>query len=318
MSYTHFTLKEREYLLELLDKGHSIRKIAEVLGRSPSSVSREIRRNRSKKGYHPWRAQIMAICRRRQSHPLQRLDEDSELGKYVRSKLELFWSPECIAATWNQNHPTDIVGFCTIYRWLKDGLLKGYSRKKHLRRRGKRIQTRNADYNTIHPDRLIEEWPEEIVNRRRIGDWEGDTVCGGVGKGRIVTFIDRKSRFLRAAFVRSKKPDETFEAIMKALSGMPVLSLSLDNGSEFALFRELEAAVDAPVFFARPHSPWERGSNENVNGLIRFFFPKGCDFLSVTDAELQHVVDLINSRPRKCLGWKTPAEVFADNCVALA
>ena len=105
---------------------------------------------------------------------------------------------------------------------------------------------------------------------------------------------------------------------MKALSGMPVLSLSLDNGSEFALFRELEAAVDAPVFFARPHSPWERGSNENVNGLIRFFFPKGCDFLSVTDAELQHVVDLINSRPRKCLGWKTPAEVFADNCVALA
>ena len=242
---------------------------------------------------------------------MKRLAAGTELGDYVREKLALFWSPECIAATWTLEHPDDPVGFCTIYRWLKRNALTGFSRKKHLRRRGKKMQTRNANYNTIHPDRLIAEWPEEILNRLRLGDWEGDTVCGAVGKGRIVTFVDRKSRFLCAALLTSKKPDDTYHAVLKALHGVPVRSVSLDNGSEFAWFRKMEESLDAPVFFAKPHAPWERGSNENLNGLLRFFFPKGCDFLSLSDDDLQHVVDLVNSRPRKCLGWKSPAVLFS-------
>lgn len=311
MSYSHFTLNERKYLQELLELGYGIRKIARALGRAPSSVSREIKRNQSSKGYHHWRAQIQAIVRRRTAHPMLRLDEASPCGIYVRDKLSLFWSPECIAATWRIEHPTSPVGASTIYRWIKKGKLQGFSRKTHLRRRGKRIQTRNANYNTIHPDRLIEQWPEEIRNRSRIGDWEGDTVCGGVGKGRILTLVDRKTRFLRVVLLAGKRPQEVADAIVQALDGLPVHSLSLDNGSEFALFREIEDAISSPIYFAHPHSPWERGSNENINGLLRFFFPKGCDFRAVSHHDLQAVVDLINSRPRRSLGWRSPLQLFS-------
>lgn len=317
MSYTHFTLNERKYLQELLEEGYGIRKIARALGRSPSSVSREINRNKSKKGYHHWRAQIQTIVRRKTAKPPSRLNADTELGKFVREKLSQFWSPECIAAIWNRLHPSDPVSFSTIYLWLRKGLLAGFSRKTHLRRRGKRTQTRNANYNTIQPDRLIEEWPEDIVNRARIGDWEGDTIYGAIGKGFAVTMVDRKTRLLRASLVSSRSPVETKAAIQHALRGVPVRSISLDNGSEFALFRELENDIKAPVFFARPHSPWQRGSNENINGVLRFFFPKGCDFLAVSDEQLQAVIDLINSRPRKCLGWRSPIEVFLSSSVAL-
>lgn len=318
LSYSHYTLEERKYLQKLLEEGYGVRQIARALGRAPSSVSREINRNKGRKGYHHWQAQRQAIRRRRQAHPLVRFAGDTELGTYVREKLSLYWSPECIAETWRLRHPDNPVGFSTIYRWLKRNALKGFSRQTHLRRRGKKIQTRNANYNTIHPDRLIADWPDEILNRLRLGDWEGDTVCGAVGKGRIVTFVDRKSRFLCAALLKSKKQDDTYHAVLAALNGMPVRSLSLDNGSEFAWFRKMEEFFHAPLFFAAPHSPWQRGSNENVNGLLRFFFPKGCDFLAVSDEELQRVVALINSRPRKCLGWKSPEDIFFSPSVALA
>ena len=187
MSYKHFTLEEREYLQSLLEKGYGIRQAAGALGRSPSSVSREIKRNKSAKGYNHWRAHSLSIERKRKSHPMTRLTENSELGTYVREKLSLFWSPECIAEMWARSHPNDRVGFITIYRWLKKGKLEGFSRKTHLRCRGKKIQTRKANYNTIHPDRLISDWSEEIKERVRLGDWEGDTVYGGIGKGFIVT-----------------------------------------------------------------------------------------------------------------------------------
>ena len=317
LSYSHYTQEERKCLQQLLEEGRSLRHIARALGRDVSSVSREVKRNSSRNGYGYWYANNQAIHRRRKSHPMKRLEENTELGDYVREKLALFWSPECIAETWRLRHPDTPVGFATIYRWLKRGALSGYSRKTHLRRRGKKIQTRSANYMTIHPDRLIEDWPDVIVNRERIGDWEGDTVCGGVGKGRIVTLVDRKSRFLCAAKLDNKQPESTCHAILKALKGVPVHSISLDNGTEFASFRKIEGALKAPVFFAKPHAPWQRGSNENVNGLLRFFFPKGCDFLAVSDEQLQYVVDLVNSRPGKCLGWFSPKDVFFLHSVAL-
>ena len=317
MSYKHFTLEEREYLQLLLEKGYGVRQAARALKRDPSSVSREISRNKSSKGYNHWHAHCLSIERKRKSHPMTRLAENSEFGAYAREKLNLFWPPECIAEMWARSHPNDRVGFTTIYRWLKKGKLEGFSRKTHLRRRGKKIQTRQAKYNTIHPDRLISDWPEETKKRVRLGDWEGDTVYGGIGKGFIVTLVDRKSRFLCSALVKSRSPKETKESIIRALKGKKVLSLSLDNGSEFSLFRELEKELKAPIYFAKPHAPWQRGSNENMNGLLRFFFPKGCDFLSITEEELQTVVDLVNNRPRKCLGWKTPTQISPSQDVAL-
>ena len=169
---------------------------------------------------------------------------------------------------------------------IKRGLLPGISEKEHLRRRGKRKVKRRANYNTIHPERIIPEWPEEIRPRKRIGDWEGDTLCGGGRKGGAITLLECKSGWIYGRVVHSRQASETREAILEALKDKPVHSLSLDNGSEFAEFRELEEQLKAPVYFAEPHKPWQRGCNENANGPLRFFFPKGCNFLDVSQASL--------------------------------
>lgn len=328
LSYTHFTLQERICLQELLSKDYSMRKIADILGRNVSSVSREIKRNKSKYPpkkksnnkfrYHAWRAQTLYTIRRRENKK-RRLMPDSEEWNYVVEKLLLFWTPEEIANRWLLDHPDKApIGVSTIYRYIKSGMFKGISRKTHLRRRGKRKVPRNSNYNTIQPEHIIPEWPDEIKQRSRIGDWEGDTVYGGVGKGLLVTQVDRKSRYLRAALISSRNSTITKDAIIDLLEGYPVKSVSLDNGSEFSEFKEIEKGLNTTVYFAEPHKPWQRGTNENTNGLIRFFFPKGFDFRTITQEDVDYVVKLINNRPRKCLMWKTPAEVFFDNCVALA
>ena len=284
MSYHQFTSDERKCLWELHRKNLSIRKIADALGRAPSSVSRELRRNRSEKGtWHPFPAHKKAKARRRHLRNSS-LQTDLELRAYVIDGLNHFWTPEEIAGRWSLAHPDRPVSFATIYRHIKRKLLPGIEPKTHLRRRGKRKVNRNANFNTIHPDRIIPDWPDEIKNRLRIGDWEGDSIVGAKGKGAAVPLV--------------------------------VCSLSLDNGSEFAEFRQLEEALEAPIFFAEPHKPWQRGCNENGNGLLRFFFPKGCDFLAVSPEYFAAVIDLLNHRPRKRLGWRTPFEVFFG--VALA
>jgi IS30 family transposase len=317
-SYKHFTLNERKYLQKLLAEGYSIRKIAYALGRSPSSVSREIKRNRSKNprkpsdnpyNYHHWRANILATIRRKQK-AFRAIPKDSELYSYVVEKLNTFWSPEAIVGRWRKEHSDSHIGVSTIYRYIKDREFDNISEKKHLRRRDKNRHLVHKNSKVIQPDRRIPEWPEAIVQRLRIGDWEGDTIYGGIGKGLIVTMVDRKSRFLCAGLLRSRNSTETREAIQQQLKVLPVHSLSLDNGSEFAEFRELESALGAPVYFAEPHKPWQRGTNKNTNDILRFFFPKGFDFHSIDDAILQAVVQSINNRLRKCLNWASPAEVF--------
>ena len=319
LSYTHFTLSERKYLQELLSEGHSFRKIAAYLGRSPSSVSREVARNRAKYppkhksdnayNYHHWRAQICTICRRKQTRLLA-LPYGSAAREYVIEKLKVFWSPEEIAMRWRKDHPGETLSFSTIYRYLHKQWILDITPKTHLRRRGKNRNYVHHNCMVIHPDRRIPDWPEEIANRSRIGDWEGDTVYGGVGKGLILTLVDRKTRMLRACLLKRRDAQETRLAILRALEGMPVKSLSLDNGSEFSQFRELEEELGSPIYFAEPHKPWQRGSNENMNGILRFFFPKGFDFHSLNDDDLQVVIDSINNRPRKCLGWMSPIESF--------
>lgn len=322
MSYIHFTLDERKSLQFLLSLGFSMRKIAEFLGRNVSSVSREIQRNRSKYPpkrksnnkyrYHPWRAQNLYIRRRRASKHF-RLKPDTDEWNYITEKLKLFWTPEEICNRWEIDFPDrKRFSVSTIYRYIKLNKFRGITRKTHLRRRGKHMLPRKSNYNSIQPDRTIPEWPEAIKNRIRIGDWEGDTVYGGIGKGLIVTFVDRKSRYLVAALLIKKDAALTKEVIVKMLRGLPVKSISLDNGSEFAQFHEIERELGTEVYFAEPHKPWQRGTNENTNGIIRFFFKKGFDFGTVTQEDVDRVVELINNRPRKCLGWLTPAEVFVS------
>ena len=320
MSYTHFTLKERKYLQQLLSEGKSFRKIAEILGRSPSTISREVNRNKSnykphgktdnRYWYNHWRAQNLYI-RRRRNQSRQALRQDTDEWNYIVEKLQQYWSPETISANWKLEKPNrKPLCISTIYRYIKLKKFQNISQKQHLRRRGKRSLPRKSNYNTIQPDRIIPQWPEEIRNRLKIGHWEGDTVYGGVGKGLLVTLVDRKSRFLRMGLLSSRSAEGTRKVLERLLSGLPVDSISLDNGSEFAEFHELEKNLHTLVYFAEPHKPWQRGTNENTNDIIRFFFPKGFDFRTVTDEDVQYVEDLINNRPKKCLSWKTPAQVF--------
>ena len=178
------------------------------------------------------------------------------------------------------------------------------------------MMPRTSSYNSIQPDRTIPQWPDVILNRTRIGDWEGDTVYGAVGKGLLVTLVDRKIRLLRMGLLKSRNAEETRSVIERLLQGLPVNSISLDNGSEFSQFRDLEKSLSTLVYFAEPHKPWQRGTNENTNDIVRFFFPKGFDFRLISDADVQRIEHLINSRPRKCLNWLSPSEVFSS-CVAL-
>ena len=243
----------------------------------------------------------------------------TEAWEFIIAGLNRYWSPETIAGRWHLEYPErKPLCISTIYRYVKKSRFPKITPKTHLRRRGKRILPRNSNYNSIQPERIIPQWPEEIRQRARIGDWEGDTVYGGVGKGLLVTQVDRKSRFLRAGLLAKRDASLTKAVICQLLKDVPVKSISLDNGSEFSEFKALEAELHTLVYFAEPHKPWQRGTNENTNGLLRFFFPKGCDFHAVSQEFVDSVVDLINSRPRKCLGWRSPAEVFHNLGVALA
>ena len=323
MSYTHFTLEERKYLQQLLSEGNSFRKIAAILDRHPSTISREVKRNKAKYRphrkpdnrywYNHWHA-YKCYIRRRRERKRQALKPGTLEWDYIIAGLQHYWSPETICGRWHKEFP-ERKPLCvsTIYRYIRAGRFPKISAKQHLRRRGKRIQTRNANYNSIQPDRIIPEWPDEILNRVRIGDWEGDTVYGGVGKGLLVTLVDRKSRLLKMGLLAARTAEGTRKVIEKLLCGLPVKSVSIDNGSEFSEFRKLEEHLHTLVYFAEPHKPWQRGTNENTNDIVRFFFPKGFDFRTVTDEDIQIIEDLINNRPRKCLGWKTPVEILEES-----
>lgn len=320
MSYTHFTLSERKYLQKLLSEDKSFREIAAILERSPSTISREVNRNKAKYRphgkilnkywYNHWRAQNLYIRRRREQQR-RALKACTPEWDFIIKGLKNFWSPESICGRWQLLNP-DSKPLCvsTIYRYIQRGELPEITAKKHLRRKNKRRQTRDANYNTIHPDRIIPEWSEMIKSRSRLGDWEGDTVYGAVGKGLLVTLVDRKSRYLCSGLLKSRLANETRITIENLLKDLPVHSISLDNGSEFSEFQLLEANLNTEIYFAEPHKPWQRGTNENTNDILRFFFPKGTNFHEVSEQELEAVVYLINTRPRKCLGWKSPFEVF--------
>lgn len=312
-SYEHFTLEERENLQLKLREKKSLRQIARELNKNVSSISRELKRNKNRDGsYHPWRATVLYIVRRKNSRRKYRIESDLELRYYVESCMEKYWSPEIITMTWKAQKDSNKLSHTTIYTALKKRLMPGYSPKTHLRHHGKRKQTHNCY--TIHPDCRIGERPEEANLRLRFGDIEGDTVYGSVGKGYLVTCVDRYSRKLYAAISKTKQNDDINAAFKKALAQVKCLTLTLDNGSEFGGFRNLEKDLNTVIYFADPHSPWQRGSNENLNGLIRFFFPKGTDFSKVSEKALNDVIDLINSRPRKCLGWLSPNDFLKKCC----
>ena len=325
-SYKHFTIEERKCLQQFLSEGLSFRQIADLLDKHPSSISREVKRNKAKykpKGkvdnkywYHYWRAQNLYVRRRREQKRFV-LQPNTPEWDFIVTHLKQYWSPEQICGRWELRHPNSKkLCVATIYRSIKTNRFPKITAKNNLRRRNKHRFHQNSNYSTIHPDRIIPEWNDVIKDRTRIGDWEGDTVYGGVGKGLLVTLVDRKTRFLCAGLIHSRSSKETREMIEILLKDKPVKSISLDNGSEFSEFKELESNLNTEVYFAEPHKPWQRGTNENTNDILRFFFPKGYDFHSLDNESLQNIVLSINLRPKKCLGWRSPFETFFG--VALA
>lgn len=319
-SYTHFTLSEREFLELKLKEGKSIRWIANALARSPSTISREIKRNWSKKRnrYHFWNANNCYKFRRKNCHRKNNLTKNPAAFAYVLEKLLLYWSPEIIAGRWNKEHPESKISLRSIYRAVKAGAFPGVKPSTHFRRKGKPYANKKKSY-TRYFDSSIHDREEIVDQRARLGDYEGDTVYGSVGKGYLVTCVDRRSRLVVAAIARDKTIQSTNEAFLAAFQKTAVrpITLTLDNGTEFLGFKDLEQALEAKVYFADAHSPWQRGSNENINGLIRFFFPRGTNFTKVTDQQLNAVLDLINNRPRKCLDFLSPVE-FIKNVLHLA
>ena len=309
--YNHFTIDERICIESLLKNGEKISEIARKLGRNKSSVSREIKRNSNQDGiYNSWGAYSKAKFRRKNCVRHERIVKGSELYNYIIEKLNCYWSPEIIVEKWKQDHPNDKISFSTIYRAIKKHFFEGITAKKHLRRRGKLRYSKRNRFNTIKPEHTIHEWTDEIKERSELNNWEGDTVRGTPGKGGLLTLVDRKSRKLIAVLIKNFSQDTLYEAVMQAFRGRSPKSITFDNGSEFARFRDMERDLHATIYFADPHSPWQRGSNENINDVLRFFFPKGFNFLNLTQDDVNEVVDLINSRPRFCLGLKSPDDVF--------
>lgn len=311
-SYTHFTQVERENLQLKLVEGKSLREIAKEMGRHVSSLSRELKRNKNKDGsYTPYRGTALYLFRRKRCKRKYRLENDTALRDFVEDSLRKYWSPEIIVARWKQATKGAPLSAQTIYRAIYQGLLKGFPPQKHLRRYSRRPRTSN--YATIHPEHRIHDRPVQANLRQRLGDWEGDTIRSASGTGCLLTLVERKSRYLCAALCNGFSSLEILEAFESALDGQTVKSITLDQGPEFARFKDIEKQHGATVYFADVRSPWQRGSNENINGLIRFWFPKKTRFKDVSSAELQVVLSLINNRPRKCLDWLSPIE-FLNHC----
>ena len=310
-SYSHFTQMDICCLFSLLQSGTSQAQIARTLNKHRSSVSRLIKRCPGGE-FNPKVSYENYLENRKRSVRKQRIQKGTELFEFIKEKLYQYWSPEIITLKWNEQHKDDAISFNTIYSAIKAGIFEKISVQSHLRRRGKQKYGHRSQYCTIQPDKTIHDLPEEAKYRERFDDWEGDTIRTTPGKGCIVTLLDRKSRLLLAKSVDNVSSGKVCNAIKDTFNenGIHPKTIVFDNGSEFAKFRELERDLQTSIYFADLHSPWQRGSNENINDCLRFFLPRGMDFRNLDDGYLEAVVSLLNNRPRKCLGLKTPHEVY--------
>jgi IS30 family transposase len=316
MSYTHFTTQERIFLELYLDQGLSKTEIARKLGRSRSSIYREIKRNSEQGCYSAFKAHERYIARKKLSG--RKIQMYIPLLNYFNSRLKKSWSPEQIAKRLPLDYPDDPKmrsSFKTIYNWIYAGLLK--VTKKVLRFKGKRKPNNYDEKRGKFQIKLpIEERPREIETRETFGHWEIDTVEGKKGSGYLLTINERENRFVIAYPMKDKRASTVNTCLSHILSCLPcgsVKSITSDRGKEFSGYEEIMEKFGIPIYFANPHSPWERGSNENTNGLLREYFPKGSDFSKITVEEVAEAVRKINGRPRKVLGWKSANECFRES-----
>jgi transposase, IS30 family len=320
MGYKHLTEEERYQIEDLRGEGFNQEAIAKKLSRSPSTLSRELKRNCGEKGWRPRQAQLKTIERlvRRGENNARKISEAS--WEYAKKQLvEEQWSPQQISGRAKlEGLPT--ISHESIYqRILKDKQEGGnlYTQLRCKKKRKKRYGSARTRRGAI-PNRVdIDERPAVVDSRKRTGDWEGDTIIGSHDGGAVIaSMVERKSRFTVLAKSKNKTTKEVTESInqhMRPIADL-VHTITLDNGKEFSFHEIIAAMLDAKIYFAKPYHSWERGLNENTNGLVRQYFPKKIPFDNITDHELQRVVKKLNNRPRKCLGYKTPFEVFSKSC----
>jgi IS30 family transposase len=315
---------EREEISRGLSEGLAFAEIARGLGRHTSTVSREVGRNGGAAEYRAVEAEANAWDKQRRPKTCL-LAKNAPLCTQVAEKLALFWSPQQIAGWLKREHgeaSTMRISHETIYQSLfvqARGVLKrellGALRKGKLVRRPHGAATKTMKRSLI-PDAIsISERPPEAEDRAVPGHWEGDLLMGGTGT-RMATLVERRSRFVMLVKIGAKSADHVAEALVRQVCELPThlkASLTWDRGSEMSEHATFTMATDVKVYFCDPHSPWQRGSNENTNGLLRQYFPKGCDLARFTQADLDKVAAELNGRPRKTLGYRPPAEVYAES-----
>ena len=330
--YAQLSIKEREAIQWSLWEGKSIRMIATELGRAPSTISRELARN-----YPPGRRRYtsrlaheraQATIKQRGQRP--RL-KNQRIRDYVTKKLvQNHWSPEQIAGTLSREYSDISISHETIYQYIYAqytrggyGVLVGEDLRRYLKRKHKVRKRKIVPFPTEKgaiKDRVsIDERPLHVDLRIDPGHWEGDSIVSNKSTAGLNTLVERVSGLVKISRIRNGTSAETKRVVAMRLRRIPEhvrKSMTLDNGSENAKHKEITEQLNMPIYFCHPYHSWERGCNENTNGLIRYYFPKGTDFAIVSDRAIRVVEKRLNTRPRKRLGWKTPQEVF-NKCVAL-
>ena len=329
MSHDHISVEDREIIAFMFARDHSQAEIAAVISKHQSTISRELSRNRSSDGfYRPLAAHRRARKRRCEANQSRdRKMDHPNLSRHVLTGLGWCWSPEQIAGRLRMEYddtPSMWISHETMYSWVWRNKRQGgpwhlklrQGHRKHRRRaRGK------ADGRKTIPNRTwIDDRPEEVNDRSRLGDWEADTILGRGRKHAVVSLTERKSQYV----VLGKMSERNWKALNAVAhrsfqrhdkaGELPRKTLTIDNGREFWGHEDLAARLGAEVYFARPYQPWQRGLNEQVNGLIRQFLPKSTDLRTVHVKELKRIEEKLNNRPRKKLGYLTPLEVMRNQC----
>jgi IS30 family transposase len=318
------TLAEREEISRALVAGHSIRSVATRLGRAPSTISREINRNGGRGWYRASGADQAAWDQARRPKTCK-LAENPPLANIVAGKLQRLWSPEQIAGWLKLTYPADEnyqVSHETIYRSLyiqsrgalKKALLQ-HLRRTRVMRRSRHHTQKTDNHGRITDTVSISERPATAEDRAVPGHWEGDLLFGNLNS-QIATLVERHTRYVMLVKVAGKDTETVISALIKNARKLPqelYKSLTWDRGKEMAAHKRFTLATDIKVYFCDPHSPWQRGSNENTNGLLRQYFPKGTDISNYSQAKLNAVARKLNERPRKTLNYETPAERFSQS-----
>lgn len=324
--YSRLSPREREEFSRGLASRQSLRMIARTLGRAPSTLSREWHRPGSSPGsYRAWLAEKDAYVASRRPRKKKKLDTCPRLKAYVLAKLRQEWSPHQIAKRIREDYPTDTtMRICqeTIYQYLyvlprgelKEELLKALRQKPNFRH--KRKDTQESARLPHIPDMIsIEERPVEVADRSVPGHWEGDLVVGPHHRSAIGTLVERKTRLVLLVPLKHKDMVSVRKAFARAIRRVPsqmAKTLTYDQGSEMADHKRFTLKTNMTVYFAHPHSPWERGTCENTNGLLRQYFPKGTDFSQVSIRQIRKAERRLNTRPRAVLNWRTPSEAIRE------